>query len=198
MLLRPLPIRNPAAAFDVESGTPGNPLEGMSLPDYRDLRNASRSFSGLAAYRIATLTVAALYESRVTDTWLQFFQMVGTMGFIGLALATTGLYGLVAYTVSRRVKEFGVRVAVGARRRDVVWLVERRGLILAVVGIGIGGALTAAAEPWLAAGFPGLGVSSPTVYVSVPLALLLVCGIASYLPARRAAGMDPLRALRNE
>ncbi len=76
------------------------------------------------------------------------------MGFIGLALAMTGLYGLVAYTVSRRVKEFGIRVALGASRRDVVWLVERRGLILGGIGIAIGAALTAAAAPLLAAGFP--------------------------------------------
>jgi predicted permease len=143
-------------------------------------------------------TVATLYDSRVTDTWLNFFQMVGTMGFIGLALATTGLYGLVAYTVSRRVKEFGIRIAVGARRRDVVWLVERRGLILAGVGIAIGGVLAAAAAPLLAAGFPGLGVSSPAVYAFVSLALLIVSAIASYVPARRAVGLDPLRALRNE
>ncbi len=143
-------------------------------------------------------TVATLYDSRATGTWLTFFQMVGTMGFIGLALATTGLYGLVAYTVSRRVKEFGVRVALGASRRDVVWLVERRGLILACVGIVIGAALTAAARPLLSAGFLGLGASSPAVYIVVPLGLLLISSAASYLPARRAAGLDPLRSLRNE
>src|SRR3984893_14896225 len=87
-------------------------------------------------------TVATLYESRATGTWLQFFQMVGTMGFIGLALATTGLYGLVAYTVSRRVKEVGIRVALGAGRANLIWLVERRGLILAGIGILIGGGLS--------------------------------------------------------
>jgi putative ABC transport system permease protein len=163
----------------------------------KPLRNAVRSIDGnVPVFNLRT--VATLYESRVTDTWLQFFQMVGTMGFIGLALATTGLYGLVAYTVSRRVKEFGIRVAIGASRRDVVWLVERRGLILAAVGIAIGGALSAAAAPVLSAGFPGLGVSSPAVYAFVPMMLLMVSAIASYVPARRAAGMDPVRALRNE
>lgn len=161
------------------------------------LRDAVRSIdANLPMFNLRT--VATLYESRATGTWLQFLEMVGTMGFIGLALATTGLYGLVAYTVSRRVKEFGIRVAVGASHRDVVWLVERRGLILAGVGIAIGGVLTAAAAPMLSAGFPGLGVSSPAVYALVPLALLMVSAAASYLPARRAAGLDPLRALRNE
>jgi len=163
----------------------------------KPLRDAVGSIDGnVPVFNLRT--VATLYESRVTDTWLQFFQMVGTMGFIGLALATTGLYGLISYTVSRRVKEFGIRVAVGAKRRDVVWLVERRGLILAGLGIAIGGALSMAAAPILAADFPGLGVSSPAVYVLVPLALLMVSAIASYVPARRAAGLDPLRALRNE
>ncbi len=161
------------------------------------LRERVRSIDGnVPVFNLRT--VATLYESRVTDTWLQMFQMVGTMGFIGLALATAGLYGLVAYTVSRRVKEFGIRVAVGASRRDVVWLVERRGLILAGVGIAMGGVLTAVATPMLAAGFPGLGVSSPAVYALVPLMLLMVSAIASYVPAQRAAGLDPLRALRNE
>jgi macrolide transport system ATP-binding/permease protein len=163
----------------------------------KPLRDAVRLIDGnVPVFNLRT--VATLYESRVTDTWLQFFQMVGTMGFIGLALAVTGLYGLVSYTVSRRVKEFGIRVAIGAKRGDVVWLVERRGLILAGVGIAIGGALTAAAAPMLAADFPGLGVWSPAVYALVPLVLLMVSAVASYVPARRAAGQDPLRALRNE
>ena len=161
------------------------------------LREAVRSIDGnVPVFNLRT--VATLYESRVTDTWLNYSQMVGTMGFIGLALATTGLYGLVAYTVSRRVKEFGIRVAIGATRRDVVWLVERRGLMLAGVGIAIGGALTAVAAPMLWASFPGLGASSPALYALVALALLTVSAIASYVPAQRAAGLDPLRALRNE
>jgi ABC-type antimicrobial peptide transport system permease subunit len=163
----------------------------------KPLRGIVQSIDGnVPAFNLRT--VASLYESRVTDTWLQFFQMVGSMGFIGLALAAVGIYGLVAFTVSRRVKEFGIRVAVGASRRDVVWLVERRGLLLAGIGIAIGGVLSAAATPLLAAGFPGLGVSSAAVYALVPLVLLTVSAAASYVPARRAAGLDPLRALRDE
>jgi MacB-like periplasmic core domain len=161
------------------------------------LREAVRSIDGsLPVFNLRT--VATLYDSRASGSWLQLFQMVGTMGFIGLFLATTGLYGLVAYTLSRRIKEIGIRVALGAGRRDVVWLVERRGLILAAAGIAIGAALTIAAAPMLSAGFPGLGVSSPAVYVVVALALLTVSAGASYVPARRAATVDPLRSLRNE
>jgi predicted permease len=161
------------------------------------LRDAVRSIdANLPIFNLRT--VATLYESRATGTWLQFLEMTGTMAFIGLALATTGLYGLIAYTVSRRVKEFGIRVALGASHRDVVWLVERRGLLLAAIGIAIGAVLNAAAAPMLAAGFLGLGESSPAMYALVPLALLVVSAAASYLPARRAAGLDPLQALRND
>jgi predicted permease len=184
--------QNPRAQMTLIVQSVGDAVE-LAKP----LREAVRSIDGnVPVFNLRP--VATLYESRVTDTWLQFFQMVGTMGFIGLALATTGLYGLVAYTVSRRVKEFGIRVAIGASRRDVVWFVERRGLILACVGIAAGGLLTAAAAPLLAASFPGLGVSSPAVYALVPLALLMVSAVASYMPARRAAGLDPVHALRNE
>ena len=161
------------------------------------LRDAVRSIDGnVPVFNLRP--VATLYKSRVTDTWLQLFQMVGTMGFIGMVLAATGLYGLIAYTVNRRVKEFGIRVAIGASRRDVVWLVERRGVTLAAIGTALGLALTVAIRPMLASGFPGLGVSAPAVYVIVPLALLVIGAMAAYLPARRAASQDPLQALRNE
>ncbi len=184
--------QNPRSRMTLVVQSVGDPSE-LAKP----LRDLVRSIDGdVPVFNLRT--VATLYESRVTDTWLQFSQMVGAMGCIGLALATIGLYGLVAYTVSRRVKEFGIRVAIGARSRDVVWLVERHGLILACVGIAIGGVLTAVAMPLLSASFPGLGISSPAVYVLVPLALLMVSAVASYVPARRAAGLDPLRALRNE
>jgi hypothetical protein len=161
------------------------------------LRDVVRSIDAdLPAFNLRT--VATLYESRATGTWLQFSEMVGTMGFIAITLAMTGLYGLIAYSVRRRVKEFGIRVALGASRGDVVWLVERRGLILASIGIVVGGALTALAVPMLAADFLGLGDSSPVVYALVPIGLVLVSAAASYLPARQAAGLDALRAIRNE
>ncbi len=184
--------QNPRSRMTLIVQSTGDP-RGLAAP----LRDAVRSLDpNLPVFNLRT--VETLYKSRVTGTWLELLEMTGTMGFIGLVLATMGLYGLVAYTVSRRVKEFGIRVALGASYRDVVWLVERRGLFLAAAGIAIGAALAAAAAPTLSAGFIGLGESSPAVYVIVPLALLAVSAAASYLPARRAAGLDPLQSLRND
>jgi predicted permease len=184
--------QNPRPRMTVIALSSGDPA-ALAAP----LREAVRSLdANLPVFNLRT--VATLYDSRATGTWLQFYQMVGTMGLIGLALAVTGLYGLIAYTVSRRINEFGIRVALGATRRDVVWLVERRGLILAAIGIVSGAVFTAAVAPMLAAGFPGIGRLSPAVCFSVSLALLIVSAGASYLPARRAAGMDPLRSLRNQ
>ncbi len=184
--------QNPRSRMTLVVQSAGDPA-ALAAP----LRDTVRSLDpNMALFNLRP--VATLYESRVTDTWIQMLDMTGTLGFIGLVLATTGLYGLIAYTVSRRVKEFGIRVALGASHRDVVWLVERRGLTIAAVGIAIGAALAAEAGPMLSAGFIGLGESSPAVYVLVPLALLIVSVAASYLPARRAARMDPLQSLRND
>ena len=184
--------QNPRARMTLVVQSTGDPAE-LAAP----LRDAVRSIDpNLPIFNLRT--VATLYESRATGTWMQMFQMVGTMGFIGLALAAAGLYGLVAYTVSRRIKEFGIRVALGATRRDVVWLVERHGLLLAAAGIALGGVLTKFAVPLLSAVFPGVGTSPAAVYILVPLMLIAVSAMASYVPARRAAGLDPLRSLGNE
>jgi len=184
--------QNPRPRMTLIVESLGDP-ESLSTP----LRELVRSIDpNLPVYNLRT--VATLYESRATGTWMQFFQMVGAMGSIGLALAMTGLYGLVAYNVSRRVKEFGIRVALGAKRGDIVWLVERRAIILAAIGIAAGAVLAALAGPALAASFIGLGSSSPGVDALVATGLLSISAAASCLPARRAAGLDPLRAIRHE
>ncbi len=143
-------------------------------------------------------TVASLYENRATGTWLTYLQMIAAMGFIGLILATAGLYGLISYSVSRRTAEIGVRIAIGASRTDVLRLVLRQGIILATAGIAIGGILVAALTPAVAANFLGVGTFNLSNYVMVPAILLAISAAASYLPARRAARLDPIRALRCE
>jgi putative ABC transport system permease protein len=168
----------------------GNP-SALAAP----LRGLVRTLdANLPVYNLRT--VAYLVEQRAGETWLQFLQMVAAMGLLALILAVVGLYGLIAYSVSRRIPEIGVRMAVGATRANVIGLVLRQGLVLAAVGIVAGAGISIWAAPLLAAGMGTVGKASPLTSIAVAAMLLLVSLAACYLPARRAATLDPLRALR--
>jgi putative ABC transport system permease protein len=143
-------------------------------------------------------TLAAFYEQRGTAIFLFILRLVGAMGLLGLTLALVGLYGLIAYSVSRRTQEIGIRMALGAQRSNVAAMILRQGFVLAIIGIAIGFAASVAVRGILAQGLIGLGTLSPAVLAIVPLGLLLVTMAACYLPARRAAQIDPIRALRWE
>lgn len=144
-------------------------------------------------------TVSSFYEQRAIRIPLRILQMVGTMGLIGLALALVGLYGLVSFSVARRTREIGLRMAVGAARSDVLKMVLRQGLVLSAAGIVVGGVASVAVARLLAAGMVGLGAAaSSATYIVVPLMLIALTMAASFVPARRAATVDPLRALRDE
>ncbi|HVU25252.1 MAG TPA: ABC transporter permease [Opitutus sp.] len=120
------------------------------------------------------------------------------LGLIALALAAMGVYGVVAYAVSQRTQEFGVRIALGAQARDVVGLVLRYGLGLSAAGIAAG-LLGASAIVRLLAGFlNGVSPFDPEIFIAVPLVLVLVALVACYLPARRATHVNPLDTLRAE
>jgi predicted permease len=124
--------------------------------------------------------------------------MVGAFGTVGLLLAAVGVYGVLAYQVSQRTREIGVRMALGAGRASVLRLVLRQGMGLAVVGIGIGLALALAASRALAGMLYGLSATDPATFVAVPLLVCAAAFLASWLPARRATRVDPLVALRAE
>jgi predicted permease len=143
-------------------------------------------------------TLANFYDQRAIAVFLMILQLVAAMGTLGLALAVVGLYGLIAYSVSRRTQEIGIRMALGAQRSDVVALILRQGFLLAIIGIAIGFAASIAVRGILAQGLIGLGTLSPAVLAIVPVGLLLVTMAACYLPAHRASQIDPLRALRWE
>src|SRR6185436_2747583 len=100
-------------------------------------------------------------------------QMVGAAGLTGLALALIGLYGLVAYSVARRTREFGIRMAIGADRRSVLRLVLRQGLTLALIGNALGLALSIPAFLGLSAAMAGVGPLSPLTLAVVPAVLIV-------------------------
>jgi predicted permease len=120
--------------------------------------------------------------------------------FGGLAtlLAAIGLYGVMAYTVTRRMREFGLRVALGALRRDVIWLVMRDVLILIAAGLAVGVPLAFALSTLVRSQIFGLGPHDTLTLVSSTLALALVACLAGLIPALRASLVDPLQSLRNE
>ena len=143
-------------------------------------------------------TIEEFYRGNATGIVTALVVITASMGLLGLTLAMVGLYGLVSYVVARQTREIGIRMAVGAQRGSVLRMVLRRGLWRAAWGAAFGVAGCLAAGPLLRAVFPTLGSMDLRTYVTVILVLAAVTLLASYIPARRAAHIDPLRALRQE
>ncbi len=122
--------------------------------------------------------------------------VTGALGAVGLLLATVGLYGTLAYTVGRRTREIGLRMALGATRRQVVDLVLKGGLRLALLGVLVGLVLAASITRFLASLLIATSPYDPFTFLGTALLLLGAAGVASYLPARRAARADPMEVLR--
>jgi len=125
-------------------------------------------------------------------------QLTSTFGVVALMLACLGLYGTVSYGVTRRVSELGVRMALGAERRDVLWLVLREALVLVTVGAIAGIPLAYLAGRSLASFLYGVAPADPAVYAGGTVVLLAAATLAAVLPAHRASRIDPMVALRKE
>jgi len=124
--------------------------------------------------------------------------LVGTMGAVGLLLAIAGLYGLVAYNVSRRTHEIGIRMALGAAGSDVLRLVMGKGIVLAAMGTALGLAMGFSLERLMNSMLFDSGGVDVVAYIIVVPSLFLVTMLASYIPARRATRIAPTQALRYE
>jgi predicted permease len=122
--------------------------------------------------------------------------LVGSFAVMALLLASVGIYGLLAYLVGQRSQEIGVRIALGAQRSHILRLILTQGGVLAGVGVCVGLILAAVAAPMIAALLYGIRAIDPLVFLAVPLILLGVSFAASYIPARRAAKVSPIVALR--
>ncbi len=144
-------------------------------------------------------TMEDFYQMRTITIFNVIIGIIGAMGLMGLGLAIVGLYGLVAYATSRRTKEIGIRMAIGAGRTSVLRMVLRQGLVLAVVGLVVGLLAGVAAQRLLIAAFPsGDDSISVMAHVLVAPIVLIATFLAAYLPAHRAARLDPMKALRYE
>jgi predicted permease len=141
-------------------------------------------------------TFSSFFEQQAVAPQLLVMKVSAAMGLLGLTLALVGLYGLVSYSVARRTREIGIRMAIGAARSDVLKMVLHQGMTLSLAGILVGGVASVAVARLLAAGLAGLGAANPATFVVVPILLISLTLAASYVPARRASKVDPLRALR--
>jgi putative ABC transport system permease protein len=142
-------------------------------------------------------TLAQIRTDSIGDTRSQVL-LLTLFGGLALALAAVGLYGLVAATVAQRVPEIGVRIALGAEPGAIVRSIVRRGLTLAALGLMVGAAAAVAATPLIRAFLFDVTPTDASTYITVAIVFLGVAAMASYFPARRAATLDPLRALRRE
>ena len=124
--------------------------------------------------------------------------LIAAFAFMGLTIAAIGLYGIIAYSVSQRTAELGVRMALGAGTPEVISLVMREGLAIAVAGVVVGLPAAYATSRTFAALLFGVGPTDAPTYAAAAIALLLIALAASYVPARRASRVDPLVALRAE
>ena len=149
---------------------------------------------------IPILTLATAKDHMAGSVGLWLFQtgarMFTTFGALALLLAVVGIYGVKAYTVARRGREIGIRMALGATAGDALWLILREGLWLTLAGMGLGAALAALLARLLGSMLYQVSALDPLVFTAAPLLLASAAMLACYLPARRAATVDPMTALR--
>jgi putative ABC transport system permease protein len=148
----------------------------------------------------------SIYRAAMVDDWVEqslrsrrfSLFLIGGFAVATLLLAVAGVYGVMSFTTSQRTREFGVRMALGAARRDIVRLVVGDGLRLAGLGVIVGVAVALLVTRLLRALLFGVTATDPVTFLSVSLVLVLVATAAAYLPARRALEIDPVEALRPE
>ena len=151
----------------------------------------------LPVYNVRTM--AELYRMRATRIFTVIISTIAALGLMGLGLAIVGLYGLVAYAASRRTREIGIRMAIGADQNAVLRMVLGNGFMLAVVGLALGLVASLGAGRLLAAAFPtGDDRHDFVALLMVIPVVLAVTFLAAYIPARRASRIDPTQALRHE
>jgi predicted permease len=169
---------------------------GAPLAHAEPLRQAIRAADpSLAVFDVRTL------ETHIADALLVprlLWGVAATGGFIGLALAIVGMYGVISFAVTRRSRELGIRLAIGALPREVLMLVLRQGLTLAAVGTALGIVVALGLTRFAASLLYEVAPTDPVTFAIVPLIVLAVTAAACLVPARAAARLDPVDVLRSE
>jgi predicted permease len=175
-------------SFELRYGSLSNLLDEVR----REVASVDRNLPVFRAKTLVAQTEESLMEERLLATVSGFF------GALALLLACIGLYGLMAYAVARRTAEIGVRLALGARRDHIMWLVLRETLWITLAGIAAGVPLALWAAQYAKSVLFGIGTADPLTIVATIATLIGVAALAGYIPARRALRVDPMVALRCE
>jgi ABC-type antimicrobial peptide transport system permease subunit len=147
---------------------------------------------------VSRVTTQTEQIDNLTSQERRIARLSGFFALLALAPACIGLYGLLSYEVTRRTREIGIRMALGAQRNDVVRMVIRQGVVLACVGIALGVAAALGVTRHLNSMLYGVHADDPVTMIAVAALLAAVAAGACYLPARRATSVDPIAALRHE
>jgi predicted permease len=161
-----------------------------------------RAIAQSLAPAIPVYGVRTMTEALHGGNGLLFFELgaslAAAMGVLGLILAVVGVYGVMSYAVSQRTQEIGLRIALGAQRRDILRMIGRRGAVIVASGLTIGVLAALAAGRLVSDFLIGITPTDPLTYVGVSLLLATIACVATYIPTRRAAKVDPMVALRYE
>jgi len=185
-----------------QSNSPAETLQIRSAQSTGAIVPQIRTIAQSLAPAIPVYGVRTMTEVLHGGNGLLFFEigasLAAALGLLGLILATVGVYGVMSYAVRQRTQEIGIRIALGARRRDILAMVGRQGVLIVAIGLATG-LLAALAVGRLVSDFlVGVASTDLITYIGVSVLLAAVAGLATYLPTRRATKVDPMVALRYE